>query len=50
MIPLLTAYSNILTSKMKNLHENTISCYLNPSIGIFALSIIIIKWEFKELN
>jgi len=50
MIPILTAYSNILTSKMKNLHENTIGSYINPAIGIFSLSIILCKWEFKELN
>jgi hypothetical protein len=49
MIPILTAYSNIITSKMKGMHENTISCYLNPSIGLFSLVIIIIRWEFDLL-
>ena len=47
-LPFVTAYSNILTSKMKNLHENTISCYLNPSVGLFAVLIMLAKWEFAE--
>ena len=42
-IPILTAFTNIITSKMKGMHENTISCYVNPSIGIFSLFIMIVK-------
>ncbi len=45
-IPILTAFTNIITSKMKGMHENTISCYVNPSIGIFSLILIVVKWEF----
>ena len=50
MIPILTAYSNIITRKMKGMHENTISCYINPSIGIFSLVIIAFRWEFEQFN
>jgi hypothetical protein len=46
MIPVLTSYTNILRSKMKNLHENALSCYINPSVGIFSLFIIIFRQEF----
>ena len=43
MLPILTSYTNILRSKMKNLHENALSCYINPSVGIFGLIIIFFK-------
>jgi hypothetical protein len=43
LLPFVTAYTNVLTSKMKNLHENTVSCYVNPSVGIFALAIMLYK-------
>jgi hypothetical protein len=47
MIPFLVSYTNILRSKMKNLHENALSCYVNPSIGILSLFIIFFKQEFE---
>ena len=47
MIPFLVSYTNILRSEMKNLHENALSCYINPSIGILSLFIIFFKQEFE---
>jgi hypothetical protein len=33
-IPFLLSYGNIIMSKMKGLHENTVSLYINPTLGI----------------
>ena len=34
MIPFLLSYGNIIMSQMRELHENTVSLYINPTLGI----------------
>ena len=34
MIPFLLSFGNIIMSQMKGLHENTVSLYINPTLGI----------------
>ena len=34
MIPFLLSYGNIIMSQMRGLHENTVSLYINPTLGI----------------
>ena len=47
-VPFLSAWGNITTRKMKDLHENTISCYLNPNMGLFMLTVILFKGELHS--
>jgi drug/metabolite transporter (DMT)-like permease len=42
-IPLIHSVNNIITSKMKNLHENTVSLFVNPSMFIIMYLIILGK-------
>ena len=39
--PILIAWTNVVTSKIKNLNQSTISCYIYPITALFMLSIII---------
>ena len=34
LIPFLLSFGNIIMSQMKGLHENTVSLYINPTLGI----------------
>ena len=47
-VPFISAWGNITTSQMKNLHENTISCYINPSMGLFMLTVMFFKGEISS--
>ena len=47
MCPILNSLSGIMNRKMKNLHENTVSCYLNPSLLFLMIVIIMIKDEVE---
>ena len=38
LIPFLLSYGNILMSKMKNLNENTVSLYMNPTLSVVMYS------------
>jgi drug/metabolite transporter (DMT)-like permease len=33
-VPFLLSYGNIIMSKMKGLHENTVSLYINPTLAL----------------
>jgi len=41
LIPFIHSINNVITSKMKNLHENTVSLFVNPSIVIIMYLIIL---------
>ena len=34
MIPFLLSFGNIIMRKMKGMHENTVSCYMNPTLAV----------------
>lgn len=42
MWPIGQGIQNILLRKMKKLNANTVSCYVNPIMGLFALSMLLI--------
>ena len=44
-IPFLLSYGNILMYKMKGLHENTVSMYINPVLGFTMLIVMLIEGE-----
>lgn len=47
-VPFISAWGNITTRKMRDLHENTVSCYLNPSMALFMFSVIVAKSEIAD--
>lgn len=42
-IPFLLSFGNILMSTMKGLHENTVSLYMNPALGIVMYIVISVQ-------
>lgn len=41
--PVIIAWTNVVTSQIKNLNQSTISCYIYPITAIFMLFIIVSK-------
>ena len=44
--PIIIAWTNVVTSQIKNLNQSTISCYIYPITAFFMLLIIIINNQF----
>ena len=46
--PLIIAWTNVVTSQIKNLNQSTISCYIYPLTAFFMLLLIVINNQFQE--
>jgi succinate dehydrogenase hydrophobic anchor subunit len=42
-LPCVDALNAVLMRKMKGVHENTIACYVNPSMCLFMLLMVLAK-------
>ena len=47
-LPLLDAWINVTNRKMKKLHENTVNCYVNPSMLFFMGIIILFRGQVQS--
>ena len=45
LVPILSAWGNITTSRMRGLDRRTVSCFQSPSTGLLMFTLIIIKGE-----
>lgn len=48
LLPIINALGSILLRRLKGLHENTVSCIVNPFVMLFMLAVIVANGEFTE--
>ena len=50
VLPCVDALSSVIMRKMKGVHENTIACYVNPSMMFIMLFMIILSGHTNNLT
>ena len=45
LVPIINGWGNILTRRLRGLHENTVSCYLNPVLLVIMTLVVVCKAE-----
>jgi len=48
-LPSVDALSAVIMRKMKGVHENTIACFINPSMCLIMLLMILVKRNLHNL-
>jgi len=48
-LPSVDALSSVIMRKMKGVHENTIVCFINPSMCLIMLLMIVVKGNLHNL-
>ena len=48
-MPGVDALNAVIMRKMKGVHENTIACYINPSMTLIMLLMIVVKGNLQNL-
>jgi hypothetical protein len=49
LLPGVDALNAVIMRKMKGVHENTIACYINPSMTLIMLLMIVVKGNLQNL-
>ena len=49
LVPFIEAWANITNRKMKGIHENTVSCYVNSSMMGIMFVVILVQGKIGSL-
>ena len=49
LVPFIEAWANITNRRMKGIHENTVSCYVNSSMIVIMFLVILVQGETDTL-